>query len=239
LNQSNLMLIAIESQTKRTLLSTVLLVASLFSFVLPANAQYRPLTLAEQVKVADQAVQAAPRDPKKRFEYAELLRKSGEPHKASIEYLETSVLDPSYYLAYHEMITCKPTDEQLDEAIERLTKLEEQMPKELMLRVALSEVLEKRGEIYKAARALVDLQFSEYIPARYQPQINARVRYLLGKSKDQQTTEKAQAVGTMPTDDPDAVPLPIPENTASKDLSDAKLKDSKVTEGYGHNKLLP
>jgi len=233
------MLIAIESDSKPKRLSSLLVATLLLCSLAPAKAQYRPLTLAEQLQVADQAVQSAPRDPKKRFEFAELLRKSGEPHKASIQYLETSVLDPSYYLAYHELITCKPTDEQLDEAIERLTKLEEEMPKELMLRVALSEVLERRGETYKAARALVDLQFGEYIPPKYANQINARVRYLLGKAKDTQTTEKAQQVGQTPTDDLDSVPLPIPENTTTKDFSEAKLKDSKVTEGYGHNKLLP
>jgi len=233
------MLIAIDSEQKRRRPIALLLGTLLFFSLSQASAQYHPPTLAEQLKVAEQAVQSAPRDAKKRFELAEILRKSGDNHKASIQYLETSVLDPSYYLAYHQLLICKPSNDQLDEAIERLTKLEEQIPKELMLRVALSEVLERRGETYKAARALVDLQFSEYIPPKYTPQINARVRYLLGKAKDQQTTEKAQQVGQTPTEDLDSVPLPIPETTAAKDLSEAKLKDSKVTEGYGHNKLLP
>jgi tetratricopeptide (TPR) repeat protein len=238
LNQSSLKLIAIDPNRKRR--STALLVGALLFFSLSqARAQYHPPTLAEQLKVAEQAVQSAPRDAKKRFELAELLRKTGEPHKASVQYLEVTVLDPTYYLAYHQLLTCKPSNDQLDEAIDRLTKLEAQSPKELMLRVALSEVLEQRGETYKAARALVDLQFSEYIPPKYTPQINARVRYLLGKSKDMQMTEKAQQTGQPATEDLDSVPLPIPESTAAKDLSEAKLKDSKVTEGYGHTKLLP
>jgi tetratricopeptide (TPR) repeat protein len=233
------MLFAIESTQKRKRSTAFLVGTALFFSLSPVCAQYHPPTPAEQVQAADQAVQAAPRDAKKRFELAESLRKAGEPQKATVQFLETSVLDPGYYLAYHQLLLCKPSNDQLDEAIERLTTLEEKIPKELMLRVALSEVLERRGETYKAARALVDLQFADYIPPKYTPQINARIRYLLGKAKDQQTTEKAQAVGQVPTEDPDSVPLPIPENTAAKDLSEAKLKDSSVTEGPGHTKLLP
>jgi tetratricopeptide (TPR) repeat protein len=239
LKQPKLKPIANDPNRKRARLPAVLVGALLFLSVSQAQAQYHPPTLPEQLKVAEQAVQLAPRDAKKRFELAELLRKTGELRKASIQYLETSLLEPNYYLAYHQMLLCKPSNDQLDESIERLTKLEEQLPKELMLRIALSEVLEQRGETYKAARALVDLQFSEYIPPKYTPQINARVRYLLGKSKDMQMTEKAQQVGQTPTEDLDSVPLPIPESTAAKDLSEAKLKDSRVTEGYGHTKLLP
>ena len=111
----------------------------------PASAQYRPPTLKELLKAAEQAAQATPRDAKKRYEWADYLRKSGELHKAAIEYLEVTLLDPTYYVAYHQLLDCKPSDDQLDEAIERLTKLEVQRPKELMLRVALSEVLEKRA----------------------------------------------------------------------------------------------
>jgi len=214
------------------------LISLLFLSLSRSSAQSRPPAEAAQVKAAELAIQAAPRDAKKRFELAELLRKSGDQRKASIEYLDVSALDPTYYLAYHQLINCKPTNDQLDEAIERLTKLEEQFPKELMLRVALSELLEQRGETYKAARALVDLQFSEYIPPKYTTQINTRVRYLLGKSRDANITEKAQQVGQPMGDDLDAVPLPIPESTA-KDLPEDKFKDSKVTEGYGHTKLLP
>jgi tetratricopeptide (TPR) repeat protein len=207
--------------------------------LLPASAQYRPPTLKELLKAAEQAAQAAPRDAKKRYEWADYLRKSGDFHNAAIEYLDVTVLDPTYYVAYHQLLDCKPTDDQLDEAIERLTKVEVQRPKELMLRVALSEVLEKRGETYKAARALVDLQFAEYIPPKYTAQINARVRYLLGKSRDAQTAEKAHQATQPANEDSDSTPLPLPENSGGKDFSTAKLKDSGDTDGNDHTKAQP
>jgi tetratricopeptide (TPR) repeat protein len=239
LSQFKSKLITIHSTHKSGRTLALCLSSWLAISLLPASAQYRPPTLKELLKGAEQAAQAAPRDAKKRYEWADCLRKSGDLHTAAIEYLEVTVLDPTYYVAYHQLLDCKPTDDQLDEAIERLTKLEDQRPKELMLRVALSEVLEKRGETYKAARALVDLQFAEYIPPKYTTQINARVRYLLGKSRDVQTTEKANQATQPASEDLDSVPLPIPENTGAKDFSTAKLKDSGETEGYGHTKLLP
>ena len=195
--------------------------------------QGAPVT-AQQLKNAQQDVQNKPRDAKLRYEYAELLRRSGDLHKGAVQYLEVTSLDPTYYLAYHKLTQCQPNNDQLDEAIERLNKLEELRPKELMMRVALSEVLEKRGELYKAARALVDLQYADVIPPQYVPKVNARIHFLLSKAKDVQTAEKAQ----QSDDDLDSVPLPIPDGS-SKDVSASKLKDSKVTEGYGHTKLLP
>jgi tetratricopeptide (TPR) repeat protein len=189
---------------------------------------------AQQLKNAQQEVQKMPRDAKLRYEYAELLRKSGDLHKGAVQYLEVTSLDPTYYLAYHKLTQCQPSNEQLDEAIERLNKLEELRPKELMMRVALSEVLEKKGELYKAARALVDLQYSDVIPPKYIPKVNARIHFLLSKAKDVQTQEKSQQTD----EELDSVPLPIPEGSG-KDMSASKLKDSKVTEGYGHTKLLP
>jgi len=209
-------------------------------FVPSANAQLSAPTPSEQLELAEQAVQNTPRDAKKRFELAEALRKSGELHKASIQYLDVTVLDPAYYLAYHQLISSKPSNEQLDEAIERLNKLKEQHPDELMLRVALSEVLEQRGEVYKAARALVDLQLANGVSSKYAAKINARIRYLLSKAKDIHTTEKAQqAVQPVAAEDLDSVPIPIPDTDSDKDPSMAKLKNAKVPEGYGHAKLLP
>jgi DNA-binding SARP family transcriptional activator len=195
--------------------------------------------IAQQVNHAYDVVHQSPRDARKRFELAEILRKSGDLKKASVQYLETTLLDPSYYLAYHQLLSCKPTNDQLDEGIERLEKLDQEHPQELMLRVALSELLEQRGETYKAARALVDLQFVDAVPTKYSAKINARVRYLMGKVKDAQTTEKAQQTVQPTADDLDAVPIPLPDTTASTDFYTDKLKDTRTNEGYGHTKLLP
>ena len=198
------------------------------------------LSVPEQLKIAQQAVEDSPRDAKKRFALAELLKKSGNLRKAAVQYLETTALDPAFFLAYHRLIDSDATNDQLDEAIERLNKLKEAQPTELMLRVALSEVLEKRGDVYKAARALVDIQFvNGAIPAKYQDKINNRIHYLLTKAKEEKIVEKAKQTASQNEEELDSVPLPMPDKT-STDLSTSKLKDdSNVTEGYGHTKLLP
>jgi tetratricopeptide (TPR) repeat protein len=206
----------------------------------PAMAQTSMSERLEAVKQAQQAVQTAPRDAKKRFDYAEALRLTGDTKTAAIEYLNVTSLDPAYYIAYHQLLKSKATPDQLDEAADRLAKLEEQEPKNLMLRVALSEVYEQKGDLYQAARALVDLQYSHSIPDKYLPKINARIHYLLVKAKDVQTVQTAEKTQQPASDeDIDAAPLPLPESTLTKDLSAKKLKDSQETEGYGHTRLLP
>ncbi|PWT96463.1 MAG: hypothetical protein C5B53_09660 [Candidatus Melainabacteria bacterium] len=195
-------------------------------------------TAAEKLRVAEREVEASPRDPKKRFELADALRLSGDLKKASQEYLDVTSLEPAYYIAYHQLLRSKPTEDQLDEASDRLKKLEEKRPKNLMLRVAYSEILEKKGDYYTAARALVDLQYSHGIPPKYEMKINSRIHYLLSKSKDVASAKTAQH-SQEPVEDPDAVPLPLPESSFDTGLSATKLKETKVPEGYGHARLLP
>jgi hypothetical protein len=218
-----------------------LLAIALASFMVSplALAQSTMAERQEALKLAAQASLAAPRDTKKRFDLAEAMRLCGEPKKAAIEYLDVTSLDPSYYIAYHNLLKCKPTVEQLDEGLDRLGKLEAQQPKNLMLRVAISEVYEQKGDLYQAARSLVDLQYSHSIPEKYLPKINQRIHFLLMKAKDVQTIQTAEKTQQAPDDEIDGAPLPLPEAALDKDLSATKLKDSKVTEGYGHARLLP
>jgi Flp pilus assembly protein TadD len=180
-----------------------------------------------------------PRDAQKRFELAEALRLSGNSKSAAIEYLNTTCLDNAYYIAYHQMLKSKPTADQVDEACDRLTKLEEQKPKNLMLRVALSEILEQKGDLYGATRQLVDLQYTENIPTKYQLKINTRVHYLVTKSKDVKTAESAAKSLQQTEEDIDSVPLPLPDSSLDNNLSANKLKDGKIPDGYGHTRLLP
>lgn len=98
---------------------------------------------------AEKECEAFPKDAKRHFELAEALRSSHEIKKAAAEFLNVTRLDPTYYLAYHQMVLCKPNVEQLDEAIERLNTLEKEKPSALMLRVSLSELLEKKANIIK------------------------------------------------------------------------------------------
>jgi tetratricopeptide (TPR) repeat protein len=200
------------------------------------SAQTVHMSPAERLKFDESAVAANPNDPKKRFEFAESLRLSGDLKKAVIEYLDVTSLEPAYFIAYHEMVRSRPTEDQLDEAIDRLKKLEDKRPKNLMLRVALSEVLEKKGELYAAARTLVDLQYSHSIPEKYEMKINTRIHYLLSKAKDLASSNSAQHAQDT-SEDVDATPLPLPDS--SNGTSGNKLKDPKVTEGYGHARLLP
>ena len=195
-------------------------------------------TPAEKLRLAERELEGNPTDPKKRYEFAEALRLSGNLKKAAQEYLDVTSLEPGYYIAYHQLVRSKPTEDQVDEAVDRLKKLEEKRPKNLMLRVALSEVLERKSEYYAAARALVDLQYSHGIPRQYEMKINSRIHYLLSKAKDVASAKTAQHSQEV-VDDPDAVPLPMPESSFDTGLSASKLKETKVPEGYGHARLLP
>jgi len=192
----------------------------------------------ERMRLAQQEVKLNPKDAKKRFELGESFRQVGNLKQAVIEYLDVTSLDPAYYIAYHELVRSKPNADQLEEAFDRLTKLEEEKPKSLMLRIALSEVLEQKGDFYAAARTLVDLQYAHGIPDKYWTRINGRIHYLLSKARDIETTETAQkAMQTQ--EDIDATPIPLPESSPNDGLSANKLKQSKIEEGYGHARLLP
>ncbi len=173
---------------------------------------------------------------------ARLLRHNGEIRQAAIEYLNTTAVDPSCCIAYHEMLQSKATIEQIDECLARLTKYDQLQAKQLPIRMTLSELYEDKGDYYQAARVLVDLQYVKgTIPVKFAQQIDNRIHELLNNSKDVQTTEKAvehkenieQAESTPTT------PVPMPDLKMSKDVPTSKLRDTNMSEGYGHSQLLP
>jgi predicted Zn-dependent protease len=152
-----------------------------------------------------------------------------------VEYLDATQLDPAYYVSYHELSLSKARPEQLDEAIERLKQLHMHHPTDVLLCVALSELLEKRDEMYAASKVLSDLLYTNTIPEKYVNKVKARIHFLINKNKDEQTARSVQR------DEPEGegAPLPLPESSLRRSLSAGQLKDAKVMQNFGHAPLLP
>lgn len=180
-------------------------------------------------------VEAEPSDPKVRYAYAEGLRKLGRSKEASHEYLTVTELEPSFYHAYHQLSVVNQDKHVLDEAISRLNFLKEEKPKDMFLRVALSELYEKKGDNYTAGKTLVELVYANAVPEKYAAKINQRIRFLQSKTKDAQAHDKAYGGD----EQMDSNPPPLPESTLNRDLSISKVKEPKVMQGFGHATLLP
>lgn len=193
-------------------------------------------SIAALLQSARAQVRENPSDYKAHFALAELLRKSGRQQDSSQEYLQATEIDPALYVAYHQLSVVSSDTAELDQAIARLTKLKDEKPKDLMLRVALSEILEKRGSFYQGARVLVDLVYQNAVPDKYLPKVNARIHYLLVKSRDSQEVDKSAAFSE---EELDTLPPPLPEATFHKNLAAYRLKESRVMRGVGHAPLLP
>ncbi len=189
-----------------------------------------------QLQAARDLVRANPADAKAHYALAELLRKAGRHHEAADEYVATVEQEPTLYVAYHQLSTVNADDAQIDQAVAMLNRLKEDKPKEMMLRVALSELLEKRGKYYEGARVLVDLVYQNAVPDKYLPKVNSRIHYLLAKSRDSKETDKAAGFAE---EELDTLPPPLPEATLHKELSTSRLKESRVMRGVGHAPLLP
>lgn len=191
---------------------------------------------AEELAGLRAAVRANPKDSNAHFQLAEALRKRGRNREAAQEYAETTLLAPDNYLAYHQIAVIADDQQQLDDAIARLTKAKLEKPKEFMLRVALSELLEKRQNFYQAARVLIEITYDNAVPPKFSPRVNGRIHYLLAKSKEAQLNAK----DNIPADDDlDVVPSPLPENGLRKGLTASKINESKELKGMGHAPLLP
>lgn len=194
------------------------------------------LTAEEELRSKRLAAQRAPDDAKAIYAYAEILRKTGDKKEAARQYLRATSIEPAFYIAYHQLCSTNPDSRQLDEAVERLNQLKIQRPRELMLRVALSELLETQGNYYLAARVLVDLVFQNAVPDKYTNKVNARIHFLLSKAKDAQISDKSR-VGEDQSEEWSAPALP--EATLKRNLSASKIKEPKVMRGFGHAPLLP
>jgi len=200
-----------------------------------AEAQANERYTSDELAQMKSQIEAEPSDAKLRYNYAEALKKSGRLKEAAREYLGATELDPGLYHAYHQLSLCTGEKSLIEEAISRLNFLKEEKPKDLMLRVALSELYEKRAEYYQASRVLVDIIYLNAVPEKYLTKINNRVRFLQSKVKDGQALDKAASGDATE----DAGPAPLPEATLSRDLSISKVKEPRVMQGFGHATLLP
>ena len=185
----------------------------------------------QDLKLALEKSDANPANPKLRFDYAQLLFKMGKHKQAAKEFIAVTDIDASYYLAYH-MIALHCSDAQLlKEATKRLSHLKESKPKDLMLRVALSELLEAQGDYYRASRALVDLVFLNAIPDKYRKKVDARIVFLQAKARDAHadrhsaTHHHTDSVNTNP---------PLPEETITRGITASKVKSNEQNSSIGN-----
>lgn len=190
----------------------------------------------EALKMAREQVRTSPQDAKAHYQLGLLLKKAARNREAAQEFLETTGLDPSMYVAYHDLAMCGDDTQLIDEAIMRLEKQRDAHPKDIMLHVALSELLEKRLNFQQAARVLIDLQYDNAVPEKYRQKVNGRIHFLLTKAKEAQLAEKQP----VPSDDElDLVPAPLPDSGLRKGLTASKIKESREMKGMGHVPLLP
>jgi tetratricopeptide (TPR) repeat protein len=191
---------------------------------------------AEELQQLRQQVRENPNDFNAHLQLADALRKRGRAKEAAEEYVRVTLLSPEHYMAYHQLSLVSDDAAQLDEAISRLTKLKMEKPKELMLRVALSELLEKRQSFYQAARVLIEITYDNAVPPKFKPRVDGRIHYLLAKSKEAQLHAK----DNIPADeDLDVVPAPLPETGLRKGLTASKINESKEMKGMWRVPLLP
>jgi len=196
-----------------------------------ANLRYT----SEELAQLKRQVESEPSDAKLRYSYAEALKKSGRLKEAAREYLAVTEQEPTFYHAYHQLSVCTAEKSLLEEGISRLAFLKDERPKDLMLRVGLSELYEKRADYYQASRVLVDIIYLNAVPDKYLAKINNRIRYLQSKVNDSQALDKAPAAEATE----EAGPAPLPEANLSRDLSISKVKEPRVMQGFGNATLLP
>ncbi len=192
-------------------------------------------SLLQELKIQRTTIKTNPDDAKAHFQLAELLRKCGRDKEAAQEYLAATEIDPTMYVAFHQLSQINADPNQLNEAIEKLKIQMEAKPKELMLRVALSELLEKQAEYYKAARVLIDMVYSGSVPPKYTARVNARVHFLLNQSKTSQNTNQAVS----DEHDLNIVPAPLPEtSTHNKAIHRGVSRETRKIKGLGNIPLL-
>lgn len=175
------------------------------------------------------------------YSKAEQARQAGQEKEAAALYLKAVELEPTLWVAYHQLANLKGDNAQIEVAMTKLNDMKAKQPKELMLRVALSELLEKRGDYYQASRELVDLVYANAVPEKYSKKINARIHYLLSKSKHAYTTvPNSEYENLRAEEELDTVPPPLPDpGLVVRDLASTKTKDIPAMQGSGHAQLQP
>ncbi len=180
-----------------------------------------------------------PNDGQLHFKAGEAYRKLGQKSEAANEYFKAINNDPTLWVAYHQLTANSDDAQQLDQAISMLSKLESEKPKELLMRVALSELYEKKGNYYQAARTLIDLSYANAVPEKWRPKVTARIHNMLALAKQAQQQSAAPTQQANQDEDLDLVPAPLPSTASKRSIAQAKLKDAKEVRGMGHTPLLP
>lgn len=199
----------------------------------PAAAQPAPIDI-NQLKAR---VDANPQDARVHYMYGDGLQKLGRLHEATREFVTATELDPSLFHAYHQLSIVTSEKHILDQAISRLNYLKEEKPTDMLLRVALSELYEKKGDYYQANKTLVDLVYTNSVPPKYVDKINSRIRSLQARAKDTHGLDRTQPHNQ--DEFLDSAPPPLPESQLNRDLSISKVKESQTMQGFGHATLLP
>jgi cytochrome c-type biogenesis protein CcmH/NrfG len=201
-----------------------------------------PDEIKAELKQLKQEVALKPQDAQLRYKLGESYRKNGDIHSAVAEYVKATKVDPNLWVAYHQICAFSDDEKLLDDSIASLSKLEQEKPKEMLLRVALSELYEKRGNYYQAARTLIDLTYANAVPEKYRVKVNARIHNMLvlsKRDKQQQGSNDVPATANGGEEELDIMPAPLPTQGTKRSLAQAKLKDSKEVRGMGHTPLLP
>lgn len=217
--------------------NTVIAAALLLTLGAPQVFAQGAAPVAQSHMTPEEARRLADNDPanaKLKYQYAEALRHAGRNAEALKEYVQVTEMDPANYVAYHQIALASPDAKTLSESIKRLTHLMSDKPKELMLRVALSELLEAEGQYFQASKVLVDLVFDNAVPPKFTAKVNSRIRFLQSKARGEHANRKV-ADTHHKTDS--APPLPLPEENLSRGLSASRLEKGHEVDGFGHSLL--
>lgn len=191
---------------------------------------------AELRLLRDQSHQR-PDDAQLQFKMGEVLRGLGRNAEAIPAYIAATKLSADLYVAYHHLSVLSSDPAQLDDCIARLNARLKDKPDELMLRVALSELQEKRGNYQLAARTLIDITYANKVPEKYKTKVAGRIHHLLALAKSAQQQETVEAVNA--EEQLDVVPSPLPAQPSKRSIASAKMKDAKEVKGVGKVPLLP
>jgi cytochrome c-type biogenesis protein CcmH/NrfG len=194
--------------------------------------------LTAELKLLREQVRQHPEDPQLAFRVGEVLRGLNRHTEAAKAYLAAGRLAPDMYIAYHNISVVTSDAELLDEAIQKLSLRLKEKPDELMLRVALSELYEKRGNYQLAARTLIDITYANKVPEKYKAKVSGRIHHLLALAKNLQQQETADT-STGTEEQLDVVPSPLPAQPSKRSIASARMKDSKEVKGVGKVPLLP
>lgn len=221
---------------------SLVLMAILFGASSPCYAQHAAAkpsveTLNAELRLLRDQAHQRPDDAQLQFKMAEVLRGLGRTAEALHAYVASTKLSPDMYVSYHHISVLSSDNQQLDDCIHRLNARLKDKPDELMLRVALSELQEKRGNYQLAARPLIDITYANKVPEKYKAKVAGRIHHLLALAKSaqqQETTEAANAEEQL-----DVVPSPLPAQPSKRSIASAKMKDSREVKGVGKVPLLP